>query len=85
MLRSLKQALPGLSPGWMLAGMPWSSVAYEPLWIGALAGAVFSVLRWQIVRRRRGCLGCFFSSVWAWPIAGVGGLVWVAEVIAKSG
>ena len=61
--------------------MAWSSVAHEPLWVGALGGVGFSLLRWRIVRNRQGCLGCLASSVWAWPIALLGGIVWLARAV----
>ena len=61
--------------------MAWSSVSGDPLWVGALGGAVFSLLRWQVIRTRQGCLGCLVSSVWAWPIALLGGIVWFARAI----
>lgn len=61
--------------------MAWSSVFGEPLWVGALSGAVFGVLRWQVIRKRQGCLGCLVSSGWSWPIALLGGIVWVARAI----
>ena len=71
----------GLSIGWILAGIAWASVFGEPLWVGALSGVAFSVLRWQVVRNRHDCLGCLVSSGWAWPIALLGGIVWVARAI----
>ena len=72
----------GLSVGWLLAGMAWSSVAQEPLWVGALGGAVFGVTRWWVVRKRKGCLGCLVSSVWSYPIALVGFFVWLGMVVS---
>ena len=71
----------GLSVGWILAGMAWSSVFQEPLWVGALSGVAFSLVRAWLVRNPTGCLGCAVSSFWAWPIALVGGIVWVARAI----
>ncbi len=71
----------GLSIGWMLAGMAWASVFMQPLWVGALGGAVFSLGRALLFRRRRGCLGCLVSSGWAYPLALLGFIVWVARAI----
>ena len=71
----------GLSVGWMLAGMARSSVAQEPLWVEALGGAVFSMLRPLVLRGPAGCLGCLVSSFWAYPIALLGFIVWVARAI----
>ena len=69
----------GISIGWILAGMAWSSVFLAPLWVGALVGLAFGVLRWQLIRNRTGCSGCLVSSVWAWPIALLGGIIWAAR------
>ena len=71
----------GISIGWVLAGMAWSSVFLAPLWVGALVGLAFGALRWQLIRNRTGCLGCLVSSVWAWPIALLGGIIWAARAI----
>jgi hypothetical protein len=71
----------GISIGWIFAAMAWFSVFQQPLWVGLLSGLSFGVLRWQVIRKRQGCLGCFVSSIWAWPIALVGGIVWVARAI----
>ena len=47
----------------------------------ALVGLAFGVLRWQLIRNRTGCFGCLGSSVWAWPIALLGGIIWAARAI----
>ena len=70
----------GLSIGWILAGMAWSSVAREPLWVGALGGVAFGIARYWLVRGRPGC-GCLVSSFWAYPIALVGFFVWLGQAI----
>ena len=70
-----------ISIGWILAGMAWSSVFLAPLWVGALVGLAFGVLRWQLIHNRTGCFGCLVSSVWAWPIALLGGIIWAARAI----
>jgi hypothetical protein len=71
----------GLSIGWILAAVAWFSVFQQPLWLGALSGLAFGLLRWQVIRKRQGCLGCLASSIGAWPIATLGGIVWLARAI----
>ena len=71
----------GLSIGWILAGIAWASVFQQPLWVGALSGLAFGLIRGQVVRNRQGCLGCLVSSAWAWPLALLGGIVWAARAV----
>ena len=69
----------GVSIGWILAAVAWFSVFQQPLWLGALSGLAFGLLRWQVIRNRQGCLGCLASSIWAWPLSALGGIVWLAR------
>jgi hypothetical protein len=70
----------GLSIGWILAGLAWASVFNQPLWVGMLGGAAFGVSRVWLVRAQPGC-GCLVSSVWAYSIALLGFIVWLARAI----
>jgi hypothetical protein len=65
----------------MLAAIAWFSVFQQPLWAGALSGLAFGLLRWRVIHDKQGCLGCLSSSIWAWPIAILGGIVWMARAI----
>ena len=71
----------GISIGWVLAGMAWASVFQEPLWLGGGLGLAFGGSRGLLIQRQQGGLGCLVSSVWAWPIALLGGVVWAARAI----
>jgi hypothetical protein len=71
----------GLSIGWILAAMAWFAVFQQPVWVGALSGAALGLVRTWLLPRRAGCLGCLASSMWAWALALLGGIVWVARAI----
>ena len=71
----------GVSIGWILAAIAWSSVFQQPLWVGALSGLLFGLARWQFLRKQQGCLGCLTSSAWAWPLSLLGGFVWLARAV----